>query len=115
MQKNLHMSTVAAFIRRLHVFAAPLVTGALSLMLGACASYDYSGGASSRAMEQGAAAKTAAYAERPGLGTTLGHEYTDHSSATHFYRRSPSSPDAVGSFHYNDKEGAKAMSEMTGG
>jgi hypothetical protein len=120
MQKNLHMSTAAAFLRRLHVFAAPFVTGAAALMLGACTS-SVSGGReyvppASRSFGTMPASPPSAsdYADRPGLGTTLGHEYTDRSQTTRFYRRNSSTPDAVGSFHYNDKEGAKAMSELAG-
>ncbi len=52
--------------------------------------------------------------DRPGLGTTLGSEYHDYSTSTQFYRRLPSSPDYVASFHYNDQEGAKAMAEFVG-
>ena len=114
MQKNLHMNPKSDSIRRVHVIAASVVTAGLSFLLGACSStYD----SRSYSSDQGALAKakpSSAAAERPGLGTTLGSEYTDNSVATTFYRRRPASPDAVGSFHYNDTEGAKAMAELAG-
>ena len=117
------MSTSSAFIRRLHVVAAPLVTGGLALLLGACSSTSpsgssgYIGGSTQRASSEGAHHKTKApssLAERPGLGTTLGNEYYDRSTGTQFYRRNSSVPDSMGSFYYNDQEGAKAMSELAG-
>ncbi len=112
MQKNLHMNRKpTAPIPRLHVITASLVTAGLSLLLGACSSPH---GSRSYADAAPATAKRSAAAERPGLGTTLGHEFTDNSVSTTFYRRRPSSPDAVGSFHYNDTEGAKAMAELAG-
>jgi hypothetical protein len=51
---------------------------------------------------------------RPGLATQLGHEMTDRSRATPFFRKSASHPDAVASFHYNDERGASAMAELRG-
>ncbi|QIF00292.1 hypothetical protein [Roseimicrobium sp. ORNL1] len=112
-------------IRRLHVLCTALVTGGLALLLGACASSSssssvaysegYIGGrTASGAVPSTSPQKSKALESRPGLGTTLGSEYTDNSVATMFYRRSQSTPDAVGSFYYNDEEGAKAMSEFLG-
>lgn len=51
---------------------------------------------------------------RPGLGTQLGHELSDSSKAAVFYRQSSGVPDAVGTFHYNDEEGAKLMAGLQG-
>ncbi len=51
---------------------------------------------------------------RPGLGTSLGDRVYDNTEGTVFYRRHPSMPDAIASFHYNDEEGAKAMAELLG-
>jgi hypothetical protein len=109
MQKNLHMKAKPDSIRRLHVITTSLVTAGLSLMLGACSGvyHDYSGAAAPATAKR-------SIAERPGLGTTLGSEYTDNSVSTMFYRRNQSTPDAVDSFHYNDKEGAKAMADFLG-
>jgi hypothetical protein len=109
MQKNLHMKAEPDSIRRLHVITTALVTVGLSLMLGACSGvyHDYSGAAAPATAKR-------SIAERPGLGTTLGSEFSDNSMATMFYRRSSSTPDAVDSFHYNDKEGAKVMAELLG-
>ncbi len=136
MQKNLHMNIRSAVMHRLHVIAAPLVTAGLGLLLASCASN--SGGSSYSMMTTpqsriGASSessyapsspassgttwnrpKSFGLADRPGLGTTLGSEYYDRSSSTQFYRRSPSTPDGMGSFHYNDSEGAKAMAELMG-
>ncbi len=52
--------------------------------------------------------------QRPGLGTTLGHEIHDGSRSTTFHRRSSSQPDALATFHYIDKEGARLMAEIHG-
>ena len=52
--------------------------------------------------------------ERPGLGTQLGHEIHDSSKNTHFYRKAAGQPDAMATLHYNDKEGARMMAEMSG-
>lgn len=52
---------------------------------------------------------------RPGLGTQLGHEIHDHTSSEAFYRKSSGVPDAVATFHYNDKEGAELMAKLEGG
>jgi hypothetical protein len=124
MQKNLHMKAEPDSIRRLHVLCTALVTAGLTLLLGACASFDSNSVASSEGYIGGRAApgagpatspqKSKAMENRPGLGTTLGHGYTDRSVSTLFYRRNPSTPDATDSFHYNDAEGAKAMAELAG-
>lgn len=117
MLKNLHMSTKIPSFHQLHVRAALLVTGALALCLGACTSHLGSvAPAPSVAMDYGTTQKLpmSPPAERPGLGTTLGFEYSDDTVTTHFYRRSERTPDALGSFHYNDSEGAKAMAELAG-
>ena len=52
--------------------------------------------------------------ERPGLGTQLGHELNDASTATFFHRKSDRLPDAVATFHYNDEEGARLMAALSG-
>lgn len=52
--------------------------------------------------------------DRPGLGTTLGHEVWDSTTDAHFYRRNHNTPDKLASFYYNDEEGAKAMAGMSG-
>jgi hypothetical protein len=136
MQKNLHMKAEPDSIRRLHVLCAALVTAGLSFLLGSCASSDSNtvaydsglpwnrsreyvgGGGLGRGLRPpappSAAQESHTPKSRPGLGTTLGYEYTDRSVATQFYRRDGSTPDAVGSFHYNDKEGAKAMADFLG-
>jgi hypothetical protein len=123
MQKNLHMNPPSGSIPRLHVLFTALVTTGLALLLGACASTENSvaygmvgSDTNGRAPRSPSAEsrKIGAITARPGLGTTLGHEYTDDSVATMFYRNNASTPDAVGSFHYNDKEGAKAMAEYLG-
>ncbi|WP_113960913.1 hypothetical protein [Roseimicrobium gellanilyticum] len=112
-------------IRRLHVLCAALVTAGLSFLLGACASsdgsltYADSGGVGRGLRPPGspptaASQRSKALESRPGLGTTLGNEYTDNSVSTMFYRRNQSTPDAVGSFHYNDEDGAKAMADFLG-
>lgn len=54
-------------------------------------------------------------AERPGLGTQLGHVVHRNLASTHFDRRHSSTPDATASFHYNDEEGAKLMARVHGG
>lgn len=52
---------------------------------------------------------------RTGLGTTAGYERGDSVYDVAFHRKSPSHPDAIASFHYNDKAGAEAMIAMLGG
>lgn len=52
---------------------------------------------------------------RLGLGTELGHEISDTSKSETFYRKVSNSPDAVNTFHYNDKEGAELMAKLEGG
>jgi hypothetical protein len=53
-------------------------------------------------------------ANRPGLGTQLGHELRDSSISTHFYRKPGGQPEAVATFYYNDQEGARLMAESLG-
>lgn len=52
---------------------------------------------------------------RTGLGTAAGYERGDSVYDVAFHRKSPSHPDAIASFHYNDKAGAEAMVAMLGG
>lgn len=54
-------------------------------------------------------------AERPGLGTQLGHVLHRDLTSTHFDRRHPSHPDSTIQFYYNDEEGAKLMARVQGG
>ncbi len=52
---------------------------------------------------------------RPGLGTQAGSDrYSTVNEAT-FFRKPTGQPDAVDSFHYNDKQGAEAMAGALGG
>ncbi len=93
---------------------------AVATLLSQCSSPRFSGEAEtarySAAPPPGApeSESRAAAKSRPGLGTELGHELHDPSSVASFYRKAASSPDAVGTFHYNDKEGAELMSKLEG-
>ncbi|MCX6857114.1 MAG: hypothetical protein NTV80_19660 [Verrucomicrobia bacterium] len=60
------------------------------------------------------ASKSRLLDERPGLGTQLGDEIHDTTTGVYFYRKPHSQPDAIATFHYNDKEGARLMAEMSG-
>jgi hypothetical protein len=54
------------------------------------------------------------WSERPGLATTAGSEMNHKVDTVSFFRKS-SVPDAVDTFHYNDKPGAEAMAQILGG
>lgn len=63
-----------------------------------------------------ASAESSAPAKRrSGLGTELGYEISDTSKSETFYRKATNAPDAVNTFHYNDKEGAELMAKLEGG
>lgn len=124
-QKNLHMEThsflsVLSRVLRITAVLIPVLllshcatnqpeTGNMLPAPGAAAGTSY------RAAPPGAMADESAVAKsRPGLGTQLGHEIYDSSSTATFYRKPSGQPDAVGTFHYNDEEGARLMAGLQG-
>jgi hypothetical protein len=106
-----------SFLRHLNVLANSAIIASLAILLSQCAterrmapppvSADEAAPSSSYAVKRGTT-------DRPGLGTKLGEKLTEDTVATKFYRKAANSPDAVATFHYNDKEGARLMAEFYG-
>ena len=83
------------------------------LHLNACSNSAYRPMTSTR--ESAGGARATPQTHRTGLGTATGYERNDSVYDVAFQRKSPDHPDAVASFHYNDKAGADAMIQMLGG
>lgn len=124
MQKNLHMrlhsfrSLLSASLRlTLVVASAALLTQCMHPRAGAPAPApvaDSSRYMPSAEASPGSSNRSSPVKRRPGLGTELGYEIGDDTRSEAFFRKALNSPDAVGIFHYNDKEGAELMAKLEG-
>lgn len=112
-QKNLHMSRHTLYLAGAASLLLVLASceSAMGPMTAESGTRSYMQPAPASAARQPLKSKAE---ERPGLGTKLGGEIYDRSETTRFFRKQGELPDAIGSFHYNDDEGAKVMAGLTG-